>query len=145
MISKLKINRTRIPSIVFTKASLKDFELLDQTCPNAHDYFMQVVELFEQNPDMLDDLLKNGVFYGDPSFDWQGVVSWRKAGYDIVRLKIRETNVDYRMFLGYNVDENKFHVLSVAERNINYNLKHPKSIETLKAYDDANIKRITRH
>jgi hypothetical protein len=120
------------------------FDDIDRLCtPEVADLFYVLLEELENDSDLLEILfLPTNHYQYTPPFEVKNYVAMQNQGKNFLILKVRNeqgTLLDYRLLLGYHSQIETYYVLTLMDRDIDYDLNHPDIRIAIERYEQCGI------
>lgn len=130
-------------SITVTKEALYELEQLKHHDPDSHAAILVLLEQFQEDQDLLDELMIPGLDAdGDPTFEKKIYETARKAGYNILILKFHTLDgalSSHRVLIGFDSQKGNYYVLSIPPRNIDYESDQNWLADLYRRYEECGM------
>ncbi len=125
-------------------AAERELDALFETDPETASLFDVLLENVADEPAILDDLNRpRRHFDHDPSFEIKQFAEMQNKGKNVFIIKVWDEAgalLPYRCLYAHNPQRDRYHVLMFANRDFDYDSKHPDFIELTRRYDELGLR-----
>lgn len=130
--------------LIPTSEAFAEIDALYDVDEDAAAQFDLLLETLADDPSMLDKLFRPANhFRYTPPFEIYHFVELQRQGKNIYIIKVRHPEegnlLPYRLLLGYHSQIDTFYVLTLIEREIDYDVRDPTIIAALERYERHGI------
>lgn len=130
--------------LISISEALDEIDALFDIDEDAAAQFYALLEELENDPKMLERLFRPANHYRyAPPFEIKLFRDMQRMGKNIYIIKVRSVTdgslLPYRLLLGYHSQIDTFYVLTLIEREIDYDLHDPTIVAALERYDGCGI------
>ncbi len=130
--------------LIATSEAYAEIDALYEVDEDAADLFEILLETLADDPSMLGRLFRpaNHFMY-TPPFEIKRFGELQDIGKNIYIIKVRHPEeghlLPYRLLLGYHSQIDTFYVLTLIDREINYDVSDPNIVTALERYERCGI------
>lgn len=129
--------------LIPTSEAYAEIDALYKVDEDAAALFDLLLETLTDDPEMLERLFRPANHYRyAPPFEIKLFTAMQQAGKNVYIVKVHSEQgqlLPYRLLLGYHAQIDAFYVLTLIEREIDYDLNHPTIVTAIERYERCGI------